>query len=277
MSFEFTRDNFEKLSEFIYATVGIYLSKDKHYNKLSKLINNVSERGDANDFREYFTAIKLGTNAKLFEELINTITVNETYFFRENHQFETLTSIILQEISSNKKSNEGIRILSAPCSTGEEPYSIAIHILEQGSIVNERDIEIVGIDIDSNCIEKARNGAYTKRSLRVMPQNLTEKYFSLKEDSLYYLDEQIKNAIKFEQVNIFNKEQVRKLGKFDIIFSRNMLIYFDDASQKEVVLNFYDMLNYGGYILLGHAEYMSRIAPIFSPIRHNESLVYKKE
>ncbi len=274
MSFEFTQDNFEKLSEFIYTKVGIYLSKTTHFAKLVRLMESLSQKG-IQSFNEYFTIIKLGTNDAYFEELINTITVNETYFFRENHQFETLIQLILKEIVAQSK-NRTIRILSAPCSTGEEPYSIAMHLLEERRILQQKDIEIVGIDIDSTCIARAKEATYSRRSLRSTPENIAQKYFNIQGQD-YKLKDEVKGAVQFQRINVFDKKQISSLGKFDVIFSRNMLIYFDDASKKEVVLSFYDMLNYGGYLLLGHAEYMSRIAPIFSPIRHGNSLAYKKE
>ncbi|MGP1561761.1 MAG: CheR family methyltransferase [Helicobacteraceae bacterium] len=272
---EISWENFEKLSEFIYKKTGIYLSKEKHFNKIENLFDRLKNSGKVTNFKDYFTALRFeDSNGVLFEELINSITINETYFFREKHQFEILVNNVLREMINNGRSS--IRILSAPCSSGEEPYSIAIYLLEEGRMIRTHDFEIVGIDIDSNCIQKARNGVYRKASLRVLPETMEKKYFT-KQEELYELKAEIRDAIDFQRINIFDKSQVRKLGKFDVIFSRNMLIYFDDASQKEVVTTFYDMLNYGSYLFLGHAEYMSRIAPIFKPVRVNNVLVYKKE
>lgn len=272
----FTWDNFEKLSEYIYRKTGIHLSEEKHFKKIEKLLNEKAEEYKINSFRQYFTMLRFeDKNGEIFQELTNTITVNETYFFRENYQFETLANKVIKEVAARSPKHRPIRILSAPTSTGEEPYSIAIHLLEEGTIVNERDIEIIGIDIDSECISKGKKGIYTPRSVHAIPKNLVEKYFN-KKGMFYELDRDIRGAIHLQVANVFDKVQMRKLGKFDIIFSRNMLIYFDDASQKEVAMTFYDMLNPGGYVFLGHAEHMSRIVSVFQPHKYGQTLTYQK-
>jgi len=276
MKILFTWDNFEKLSEYIYRKTGIHLTEEKHFKKIEKLLNEKQEEYGIKNFRQYFTLLRFDDDSgEIFQELTNTITVNETYFFRENYQFEALATKVLQEVAARVPKHRPIRILSAPSSTGEEPYSIAIHILEEGSIVNERDIEIVGIDIDSQCIQKAKQGMYTPRSIHAIPKNLLDKYFK-KKGMFYELDPDIKGAIHLQVANVFDKTQMRKLGKFDIIFSRNMLIYFDEASQKEVAMTFYDMLNPGGFIFLGHAEHMSRIVSVFTPHKYGQTLTYQK-
>lgn len=263
MHFEFSWDNFTKLSELIYKKTGIYLSKEQHYNKLQQLFSKTADE-KIKDFKDYFTALRFGDeDGSLFEELINTITINETYFFRENYQLEILVCELLPKLAATKDS---LRILSAPCSSGEEPYSIAMYLLEDARVVNSKNIEIIGIDIDQTCIQRAKKAVYTPRSVRMIPQSLNNKYFTQINDE-FHLKDEIKNAIEFKKANVFSKDDMRKLGKFDVIFSRNMLIYFDDASQKEVVTTFYEMLNKGGYLALGHAEYLSSMSSILTPLR----------
>ncbi|MCV6606879.1 MAG: protein-glutamate O-methyltransferase CheR [Campylobacterales bacterium] len=276
MTVRFTWADFEKLSEYIYRKTGIHLDEEKHFKKIEKLLSEKSEELRISSFRQYFTKLRFEDDSgDLFQELANAITVNETYFFRENHQFETLANTVLKEVAARVPKHRPIRILSAPSSTGEEPYSIAIHILEEGSVVAERDIEIVGIDIDSTVINKGKEGLYTPRSVHAIPPNLVEKYF-YKKGMYYALSDDIKGAIHLQVANVFDKEQMRKLGKFDIIFSRNMLIYFDEASQKEVAMMFYSMLNPGGFVFLGHAEHMSRIVSVFKPLKFGPTLTYQK-
>ena len=273
---DFSKENFAKLSEYVYRKSGIALEYDKHFEKVNKKLVSRAKELNLENFRKYFFNLRFeDKEGKEFQELMNAITVNETYFFRENYQFEILVNNLLPEIHSKKPKNEPIRILSAPSSTGEEPYSIAIHIVEDNTIVNDRDIEIVGIDIDSNVIEKAKRGLFSDRSVHAIPKQVFNKYFS-KKMGYNELSSDLRGAITLSQCNIFDKEQIRKLGKFDIIFSRNMLIYFDDASRKEVAMTFYDMLNNSGYILLGHAEYMNRIVSVFNPKKYNNHLVYQK-
>ncbi|MDQ7045639.1 MAG: protein-glutamate O-methyltransferase CheR [Sulfurimonas sp.] len=269
-------ENFTKIGEFIYRKTGIYLEKDKHYEKLAKYIDKRAEELGVDSFRKYFFKLRFDdADADEFQALMNAITVNETYFFREKDQFEALVNHILPELHATMPTNRPLRILSSPCSTGEEPYSMILHIVEEGDIVEKRDIEVVGIDIDSTVIEKAKAAKYTERSVHAIPKNILNKWFDKKSFG-YDLGEDLQGSVDFQVANIFDKAQMRKLGKFDVIFSRNMLIYFDDASRKEVAMTFYDMLNPGGYVLLGHAEYMSRIVSVFNAKKVDNTLIYQK-
>jgi chemotaxis protein methyltransferase CheR len=276
MGYLLSNENFLKMSEYIYRKSGIFLVQEKHFEKLAKFIDARMSTLKLDNFRKYFFKLRFedkeGTE---FQELMNAITVNETYFFREKDQFEVLVSSILPELHKSMPISRPIRILSSPCSTGEEPYSIVIHILEEEKIVHQRDIEIVGIDIDSTVIKKAQSAKYSDRSIHAIPKNILAKWF--KKNSLgYELVEDLRGSVDFQIVNVFDKTQIRKLGKFDVIFSRNMLIYFDDASRKEVAMTFYDMLNPGGFVLLGHAEYMSRIVSVFKARKIDTTLIYQK-
>ena len=272
----FSQENFEKLSEYIYRKSGIYLEHTKHFEKLRKQVEKRSKSEGYESFRKYFYTLRFEDREGVeFEELINAVTVNETYFFRENHQFEILIDNVLPIVDQNKRADEPIRILCAPCSTGEEPYSVAIHLLEDDGIVNERDFEIFGIDIDSNVIEKAKKGLYSDRSVHAIPPAVKRKYFT-KKMGFNQLDPDICDAVTFLKANVFDKQEMNALGKFDVIFSRNMLIYFDDASKREVAMNFYNMLNPKGFILLGHAEYMNRIVTVFKPVQFNKHIIYQK-
>ena len=271
-----SKENFAKIGEFVYRKSGIYLEEDKHFDKLRKFIDKRADELEIDNFRKYFFKLRFDDKSgDEFQELMNGITVNETYFFREKDQFEVLVNRILPELHENMPKNRPLRILSSPCSTGEEPYSMILHIVEEGNVVEQRDIEVVGIDIDSTVIKKAVAAKYTERSVHAIPKPILKKWF--KKKSLgYELSEDLQGTVDFQVANVFDKTQMRKLGKFDVIFSRNMLIYFDDASRKEVAMTFYDMLNPGGYVLLGHAEYMSRIVSVFNAKKIDNTLIYQK-
>ena len=271
-----SEENFAKIGEFIYRKSGIFLEEAKHFDKLSKYVDRRANELEMDNFRKYFFKLRFDDkDGAEFQELMNGITVNETYFFREKDQFEVLVNRILPELHKSLPASKPLRILSSPCSTGEEPYSMILHILEEGNVVEERDIEVVGIDIDSTVIQKAQAAKYTERSVHAIPKGVLAKYFKKKALG-YELIEDLHGTVDFKVANVFDKTQMRKLGKFDIIFSRNMLIYFDDASRKEVAMTFYDMLNPGGYVLLGHAEYMSRIVSVFSAKKIDNTLIYQK-
>lgn len=275
MSVELSKVDIEKLAEYIYRKSGIALTESHHEKLKTKFQSRCSVHG-FKTFRQYFFALRYeDENGSEFQELINTLTVNETYFFRENHQFEALTEFILKELDEIRPKDRPLRILNAPCSTGEESYTVAIHLLEDDDTINKRDIEIVGIDIDSKVIEKANSAIFSQRSVHAIPKPLVAKYFKQRLSNYEVIDD-LQGVIEFKVANVFDKNDMKKLGKFDVIFSRNMLIYFDDSSRKEVAMTFYDMLNPGGYVMLGHAEYMNRIVSVFKPKKYGKTMAYQK-
>ncbi len=276
MAYLLSKENFAKIGEFIYRKSGIFLEEEKHFDKIAKYIDKRAAELGMDSFRKYFFRLRFDDkDGEEFQELMNAVTVNETYFFREKDQFEVLVNRILPELHERMPAGKPLRILSSPCSTGEEPYSIILHIVEEGKVVEERDIEVVGIDIDSTVIQKAKAARFTERSVHAIPKPILSKWF-VKKGLGWELGEELQGTVDFHVANVFDKTQMRKLGKFDVIFSRNMLIYFDDASRKEVAMTFYDMLNPGGYVLLGHAEYMSRIVSVFKAKKIDNTLIYQK-
>ncbi len=276
MAYLLSHENFTKICEFIYRKSGIHLELEKHYDKLARYIDKRAKELNIDNFRKYFFKLRFeDKDGTEFQELMNGVTVNETYFYREKDQFEALINFILPELDKVMPKNRPLRILSSPCSSGEEPYSMILHIVEEAKLVERRDIEVVGIDIDSTVIEKAKKGKFTDRSVHAIPKNVLSKWF-VKKNLGYQLGDDLMGSVDFQVANVFDKAQMRKLGKFDVIFSRNMLIYFDDASKKEVAMTFYDMLNPNGYVLLGHAEYMSRIVSVFNAKKVDKTLIYQK-
>jgi chemotaxis protein methyltransferase CheR len=265
---------FTKVRDYLYRKTGIYIDDKKQNTFVKKLQPYLDEKG-YESFRSFFHTLRFGNNQSFIQDVINLITVNETYFYREEHQFESLINVILPLIHKTKPKGEILRILCAPSSSGEEPYTIALSLLEEHTILEQRDIELVGIDIDSTIINKAKKGIYSKRSIQFVPPHLLRKFFKV-EGTQYHIDSMIRNAVNFKVANVMDKMQMRQLGKFDIIFSRNMLIYFDDESRREVGVTFYDLLKPDGYIFLGHADKMSRISSLFKTKRTGRTLVYQK-
>ena len=204
-----TKENFAKIGEFIYRKSGIYLEEDKHFDKLAKYVDKRADELELDNFRKYFFKLRFDDKeCEEFQELMNAVTVNETYFFRENDQFEVLADKILPEIHESMPKNRPIRILSSPCSTGEEPYSMILHIVEEGDIVQKRDIEVVGIDIDSTVIQKAKKAKYTERSVHAIPKKILSKWFDKKALG-YELGEDLHGSVDFQVANIFDKSQMR--------------------------------------------------------------------
>jgi chemotaxis protein methyltransferase CheR len=230
---------------------------------------------DSQSFAGYFALLRMNAQAES-EHFVNALTVNETYFYREEHQLKCLSTDLLAERISAKRAGETIRIWSVPCSTGEEPFSVAMWLLENWPRVDEFDIEIVGSDIDTRVLEQANEGIFGRRALMRLSPYLVTKYFSpLLEERWRILDD-LRHSVQFSAVNIVAPKETRRHGCFDVIFCRNVLIYFDDSSRRMAAENLYESLFPGGFICLGHTESMSRISPLFEVRRFADAIVYQR-
>ncbi len=203
-------------------------------------------------------------------------TVNETYFYREDHQLKCLTADLLSERLRVKLPGEAVRIWSVPCSTGEEPYSIAMWLLENWPPVDSHDVEIVGSDIDTAVLAAAREGVFGARALMRLTPDLIEKYFTPAGQDQWKILDDLRGSVRFTAANLVERPETRPHGLFDVIFCRNVLIYFDDTSRRVAAENLYENLAPGGYICLGHAESMSRISPLFEVCRFTDAIVYRR-
>ncbi|WP_252380228.1 CheR family methyltransferase [Desulfovulcanus ferrireducens] len=266
--------DFERFRDYFYRKTGIYFGDSKRYFVDKRLIERIKATGHRN-FRSYFTFMRFQASGKEFQELVNLMTVNETYFFREEYQLKCMVESVLPEIVQRKK-KELIRIWSIPCSTGEEPYSIAIYLLEYWPLIDEVDVEIVASDIDTKVLEKSKQGIYNSRSVQYLPREILRKYFKQLSGGRYLIDQDLREAIDFRQINICDFEDTKKMRDFDLIFCRNLLIYFDDVSRRKAAEAFYDSLNPGGIIFLGHSESMSRITSLFKVRKFPQAIVYQK-
>lgn len=269
-----TISEFQKFREFFYRKTGIAFDDSKRYFVERRLIERMEASG-CEDFRSYFTKLRFETMGDECQLLTNEMTVNETYFFREEHHFDCLIHSVLPELARCKTPGETIRIWCMPSSSGEEPYSIAISLLERWAGIENWDVEIIASDIDTNILNKARRGLYSERSIRNVPTYLQKKYFSRNGDS-FQICESLRDTVEFTRANLMDPSDMRKYKNFDVIFCRNLLIYFDDLSRRVAAQTFFETLNPGGFIMLGHSESMSRISPIFDVRRFQEGTIYQK-
>jgi chemotaxis protein methyltransferase CheR len=249
-------------------------NESKRYFVDRRVIDRMSATGSAT-FASYFARLRGGLQNEV-EQFINAFTINETYFYREDQQLRCLTSDLLDDRVRLKKPGKPIRIWSVPCSSGEEPFSIAIWVLENWPPADAHDIEIVGSDIDTSVLAAAREGIFGKRSLMRLTPDLLEKYFVPIGQERWRIAQSLRESILLTPVNLVEASQTRAQGKFDVIFCRNVLIYFDDASRRVAAENLYENLEPGGYICLGHSESMSRISPLFEVCRFADAIVYRK-
>jgi chemotaxis protein methyltransferase CheR len=268
-------EEFAKLCEFFYRKTGIMFDARKKYFVERRVIDRMNKIG-CTTFREYFSTIRFEASGAELQCLVNQMTVNETYFFREDYQFKALVQGILPDLAALRKNEEPIRIWSVPCSSGEEPYSLAIYILEHWADADRHDIEILASDIDSAILTAASTGIYEERSLQRLSRELIGKYFVRQRDRRYRISDEIRGSIDFFRGNVIDPQFMRMFRSIDVIFCRNMLIYFDDKSRRETIEAMYDCLRPGGYICLGHSESMSRISSLFRPRKHADSIIYQK-
>ena len=266
--------DFERFRSLFYRKTGIFFEPSKRYFVDKRLYERMKETGHAN-FRSYFTFMRFQASGEEFQSLVNAMTVNETYFFREHYQFEAMVSCLMDELSDIRPPGKDLRIWSVPSRTGEEPYSIAIYLLEYWRGLAERDVEIVSSDIDSRVLEQAKKGLYSKRSIQNIPAPVVSKYFK-KTGNDYQLCDDIRESVSFCLINILAAKESRSLSRFDLIFCRNLLIYFDDQSRQRAAQVLYDALNPGGFIFLGHSESMSRICSLFKVRKVGDVIVYQK-
>ncbi len=270
-----SEEDFRKFREFFYRKTGIYFDDSKRYFVDKRLIERIQATGHGN-FRSYFTFMRFQASGQELQNLINVMTVNETYFFREEYQFRCMVRSILPEIVSRKRSGEHIRIWSIPSSTGEEPYSIAIYLLEYWPDLEHWDVELLTSDIDTEALTKAREGRYSARSVQNLPRPILQKYFTRLPNGEYQISDDLRHSVEFSHVNLLDPLQTRPFRRIDLIFCRNLLIYFDDASRAQAAEVFFDALNSGGFICLGHSESMSRISSLFRVRKFPDAIVYQK-
>jgi len=231
------------------------------------------------DPREYvFQLCYADAEGREMQALANLITTNETYMFREYEQLEAFANCCLPEVLSAKqgRGEQRLRIWSAGCSSGEEAYTLAIILQEIFPQSQYWDCEIVASDIDQNMLAQGAAARYWWRSVREVPAEYLDKYFT-KEGESYLVRPKIKSLVRFEHLNLHDRMAMRAMRNFDFIFCRNVLIYFDDLSRKCAVDHFYNSLTRGGYIFLGHSESIGRISSAFKLKRLDSHLVYAKE
>jgi chemotaxis protein methyltransferase CheR len=269
-----TEDEFRKLCEFLYRRTGMIFTEAKRYYVERRVVERMVATA-AGSFEAYYSRLRGDVRGEI-EQFINAFTVNETYFYREEHQLACLTSDLLAARVRTNARGAQIRIWSVPCSTGEEPYSIAIWLLENWPLVDQHDIEIVGTDIDTGAVELARAGRYGKRAFMRLPPHLLAKYFAPAEADTWRIIDDLRQSVHFTTANIVDRAQTRPHGQFDVIFCRNVLIYFDDTSRRIAAENLYENLLPGGFICLGHTESMSRISPLFEVAKFADAIVYQR-
>jgi chemotaxis protein methyltransferase CheR len=270
---QLTPDDLRWFCSFLYARTGMLLGESKRYYIERRLYERLAVTGSAG-FAQYFAWLVAGGEEAA--RVIDAFTVNETYFYREDHQFRCLSKDLLPEIAQRRRPGDKIRIWSQPCSTGEEAYSIALWLLENWAMVDAYHVEIIGSDIDGTALRQARAGRFGARSLNRLPQAVLDAYFEPPRRGARALIEDLRGSVIFTEANLVERASMTANGMFDVVFCRNVLIYFDDASRAKAADNLYACLSPGGFVCLGHTESMARIDERFQMRRFADAIVYQR-
>lgn len=275
------KDSFGKLRELIYGRTGIHFTDTKMYLLETRLARRLQDLKLAN-FSDYCNYLIYDKNKDIeVKNLINTIVTNETSFFRDRTQLEAFRVGVLPRIVDEKKAGgpagKVIRLWSSASSTGEEPYTLAMMLVEEGLAASGWRIEVVGSDISDNVLVSAKAGHYKGYSIRNTPPEYLQRYFSHVGSEVYAVKPDIKRLVSFKKINLIDPDQTKGVRGMDVVFCRNVLIYFDDAAKKKVIGHIYDNLNPGGYLVIGFSESLHNITRLFKPESMERSIVYQKK
>jgi len=259
--FDFTDKDFQELGRIIYDRTGIVISdakKNMIYGRIVKRLRALK----MDSFSDYvaFISSKEGDSEAI--DFINAITTNLTKFFRENHHFEHLGDKVIAPLISNRGGSKRVRVWSAGCSSGMEAYSIAMTVAETIPDLVSWDFKILATDIDTNMLNRGKNGIYTNKDIENVPEKLVKKYFKKYDDDNMIISEKLRKMVHFKRFNLLENIWPMK-GPFDVIFCRNVVIYFDAKTQSQLFRNYHKVLKDGGWFYIGHSETLLDTAELF--------------
>jgi len=256
-------EEFEAIRKLVYKKSGIFLNEEKRdlvRNRLGKILR----RKQISSFKDYYKLVIKDPTGQELIQLLDAISTNFTHFFRENQHFEFLKNTVILNCSQNKR----IKIWSAGCSSGEEPYSIAITLLEAIKDIETWSVKILATDISTRVLEKAIRGVYQEEQLSTLPKVTLHKYF-LRGKGLwagyYQVRPEVKKMVEFKRLNLLEPFPFKTL--FDVIFCRNVMIYFDRPTKENLITRFSQALVPGGYLFIGHSESLMGLKHRFKYIK----------
>ena len=258
----------------INAKSGLYFSDENRFLLENRLSDRIDQLG-LGSFDDYYHLLKYYPEADAeMSEIIELLTTNETYFFREEYQLRSFATDVLPELARRLAAKKRLSIWSAGCSTGEEVYTIAMLLLES-KLFEGWDLRVIGNDISARVLSKARKGIFGPASFRSARPELVERYFHESEEGLRISDK-VRALCRFGRANLLEDDELIFVGRADAIFCRNVLIYFDRQSKLDAVSVFYRHLSPGGYLMLGHTESLINLSTAFELAHLSEDLAYRK-
>jgi chemotaxis protein methyltransferase CheR len=269
-----SEEDFRLLRDLVHQHCGIYFREETRYLLERRLAPRLEALGIAG-YAAYHRFLRFdpGRVAEL-QKAIDILTTNETYFYREPLQLNALAREILPELARARAAERSLRILSAGCSTGEEAYTIAV-LVKESRLFDRWNVEIVGCDISSRCVEHARAGVYGEHAFRNPEAEPMRRWFHLR-GGKWAIDDAIRRMVRFGHENLLAPRALGALPRLDVLVCRNVMIYFDVAARKQVLLRFHEKLRDGGWLLLGHSESLINLTADFEIVHLKSDLVYRK-
>ncbi len=270
-----TAETFKQLGDLIYEMTGIHFQDNKTYLLESRLLPRL-KACRCQTFESYLNYLRFDAyRDREVTELYTVITTNETYFFRDEAQLESFMKVMIPEVMKTNAANKQIRIWSAACSTGDEPYTLAL-LLRDYPPLNGWSIDILATDISENVLNIARAATYSSHSLRKVPPAMIAKYFTGKKEQ-QTLVPQVKDMVRFMNVNLYDRPRLKLVRGIDIVFCRNCLIYFDDKAKAQIVSDLRDALRPKGFLMIGFSETLHDKTGHFRAIHAGRSVIHEKQ
>jgi chemotaxis protein methyltransferase CheR len=266
---------FLRLRDLIYESSGIYFDQQTQ-TTLERRLRPRVEALHLEGFEQYFLYLQFDRNrAQELQNALDAVAIHETYFFREQRALSAFSDEMLPELAAKNSASKTLRIWSAGCSSGEEPYTLAILILESG-LFKDWKIELSGSDLSERVVTEARVGKYREKSFRTTDEERKDKYFSKQPDGTWLINEELRSMVNFGCFNIVDSRRFDIYSDLDVIFCRNVMIYFDTAARRRAVDGFHRQLQDQGYLILGASESLITMGTSFRPAHLKNDLVYKK-
>jgi chemotaxis protein methyltransferase CheR len=276
---ELSEEEFRLLRDLVHERFGLYFEDGQRPTLRSRLLGRLATL-DLLSFEDYYHYLRFGPRRQEeLQRMICHLTNNETYFYRETPQLQVFADPILRRIKDAKAplGDRRLRVLSAGCSTGEEAHTLAMIIWDSGHFFWNWDVQVVGMDVDVDALEKARRAVYQHNSFRSLNPALLERHFvRTGQGGGAQVKEAVRKMVQLRHGNLMDPASYEGLAPLDAVFCRNVLIYFSDTTTRRVVHLLHEALAPGGYLFLGHAESLSRITDRFTPIRFQGAMVYQK-
>jgi chemotaxis protein methyltransferase CheR len=274
---ELSEEEFRLLRDFIHETFGLYFDESQRGSLRSRLAPRLALLGLLS-FEDYYRHLRFAPDrAAEQQRMVSHLTNNETYFFREQPQLDVFSGQVLGAVKARKAmtGEKRLHALSAGCSTGEEPLTLGMILFDSGQFFWGWDVRVTGLDVDGTALDKARRGLYHQNSLRAVPPALLERHFA-RDGAGVRVKDAVRKVVSFRPGNLLDPASYAGLAPLDIVFCRNVLIYFSDGAVQRAVSLFHEALASGGYLFLGHAESLARVSSAFVPIRFQGAIVYQK-